>query len=325
MKKIRTLGTYIFPDDSEVKWDQIMGQMQDAGYTSFSLFIGHPVMEKWPIAYDPFLKACGEHHIDPHVSFCDQFLPTNCALYKMFGADYEDALYNSWDGSKYRWLSWSESKGHKFSNFQLVGTQGKRVAEYVNFTIKKMRQWCNKYPDMIPTFKWGNETAAVHKDNKTIGTRGDRCEAQFHWLRQQWINHGFTFGEDVWQYYDYCCVNEGKHKVDPDFYNYEDIKTAFEAAENHGAGVKLEFHGMLCVNDVIKLHNATGIPLWKIKASTDGDLGMKGKYAELGQSDLPDVDLKLDCTPAEAKKWEAMTNMQKFNFKWPKYKTYIRT
>jgi len=284
----------------------------------------------------------GFWRITPRVCFVDQFHEKDESDIDPFrqglgtGNEWdkwsENALYNSWDGDKYRWLKWDEPKPRQYTNFRATSPFGQGMNRYVGAVVAEAKKVLNKkapngkplYPDFQVSWKWGNETMAYVNDDGTIDkskSRGDRDEVHV-WIKEKFKAAGFVNGKNVFSYVDYAALVRGL-KV----FSYPVMDFAFNGRPNNpndgirGHGDRLEVHGILSLDAIRKLETQANID-WKFTTfSTDGDLKMVADYPELGHSKYH-VDLKLDVKKGEP--YFPLNWMQFWRTYFPRYYNYVK-
>lgn len=348
MSKIRTLGVYVgLAVDPAVDWEKVCKDAADAGYTSISVHLTSAFFNVglWPwvcvngkfdfTKINPdyrihFRRACdaaAANKIALHLCFVDQFHdkgdnpnpdPFRQGLGMGDGWD-EEPLYSSitFGPTKFWWLKWDEDPkiyaetDKTIAQFKPFGAFGNGMARYIDMIINVCRNVKLANPTAPePTWKWGNETLAMkYPDHNPVNKRGDRDEVVI-WLGAKWKKAGF--GNNC--YFDYICVNAGKHKTDTDYVAYDVVRDAFKKGVRGKHHAKLEVHGVLNEQQAARFDLDNRF----VKFSTDGDLLMTGDYVGLGKGPLPDVDLKMD-----SKKVTESTAMEFFNGLMGKYRQYV--
>lgn len=290
------------------------------------------------------VETMAYYRIRCHMAFVDQFHETgdnksaDPFRQGLFGNREFDAapLYDSvtFGPVKFWWLKWSDLPGNKYGNYQTIGEFGKGMELYINEVVaickevKELKNDAGKplYSDFSISWKWANETYTVYDPatNHVDNVRGDRDEIVY-WIWNKFKAAGFATGPRYRPYFDYFCRDKGGDRPKDPYYPAmaEQQYWIWRKYQAH-----LEIHGILTTSDIEKYKKASfrrGTTVYTLQGSkslfsTDGDLGMRGEYKELGAGTDP-VDLKLDTT---AGKPFFPDNYQMFwDAYFPRYKTYI--
>lgn len=350
---IKCVGPYVGAGDPKVKaeqWDEIGKDLYDAGYNQLSVFLtlDTPLdFYPWPKVDNVYdfgtIRPDWEEHIytmmerlafwriSPKVKFVDSYHGKNDPFDQGLKPFDDEELYSSWANDRYNWIMWDELVPRHYTNFRPVNAFGRGMINYIHAVVrcaKRVKDLKNPagkplYPDFRIVIAWANETHAIFEGNAThpSKTLGDRDEILF-WIQGLFHEAGFENNKNMLVEVDYLAFRPNVRSVD---YNIM-AKVRHDLAKK---GQRLEIHGILSIADIKKYTNITlnigGVPVkFDPKTclfSTDGDLGMNGKYVELGHSPHH-VDLKLDCTIGQP--FFPANFMQFWRTYFPKYRTYVK-
>lgn len=331
--KSRTLGLYVGAMvDHTFDWEKWAPRIVASGYDTISVFLTtryYGNMMPWPFvngkydytkinpAYRAHFReaciACKKAGLKLHLCFVDQFhddseVGPNDNPHTPFALSTE-ALYSSWDGSKYTWLSWDPKKDPRYlktpaltlAQYKPIGAFGNGMWRFVQMIANVLQQTGVSF-----SVKWANETFARMEGDKKVASRGDTDYCVI-WMRSILQAAGLKF--DL--YFDFLVFQDG---IGREHVNYDLMHKTGIQTKHHA---KFEIHGIMNVADCLRFQ----LPNDQVKYSTDGDLHMTAKYSELGHSSLPDVDLKYDTAAPHP---ELKTVDQFLEFRFNKYKAFVK-
>lgn len=357
---IKMFGAYVgISVDPKVDYDQVARQLLEAGYNSVSDFdttafgsinkAGTHPLWPWPIKNGKF----DFNHLDPewqdnlyrfdetmafwriarHHKFFDQFhSPGDSPGLDPFRvglgtpADFDpESLYSSYNfhDGKFHWIQWDDVGQHQ-TNFRCLNDLCRGISLYIDYEIATEVRVKALYPDSTFSWVWANETFGEcdMSSGKCVGTQrkqGDRDEV-FSWVYAKWKAAGFVEGKQYSTFFDFTISNKGKHKTDPDYYNYAEMGKAYQKGIKGKWHSNVEIHGILTTPMVAK-YIANGVEAIHFLPSTDGDLNMVADYRGLGASAF-NTDLKFDIRRGEP--WSATNWMINFNRYFPRYEHYVK-
>jgi len=356
---IKCIGPYTGAAvDERVDWDEIGKDCYDHGYNQISVFLTTAfhnhlgTFYPWPLVgskYDysrlnPIWRAhiakmfdrLAFWRITPHICFVDQFHDYEYSKKDPFrqglgsGNDWdrwlENALYNSWDGDKYRWIKWDEPSNGNYTNFKTTSPFGAGMNRYVGAVVAEAKKVLNKkapngnplYPDFQVSWKWGNETFAyINEDGSTDNSkgRGDRDEI-YVWIKEKFKTAGFIEGKNIFSYFDFAALIRGRWD-----FHYPTMDIAFRKGIRGRHKARIEIHHMLTLDDIKDMESKGKVDWRYAMHSTDGDLKMIADYSELGHSKYH-TDLKLDVKKGEP--YFPLNWMQFWRTYFPRYYNYVK-
>ena len=307
------------------------------------------INQQWSAHLLAIFKAFSCYHIRPHICFVDQFHkvednPGPDPFRQMWGQDWSpEPEYSSYvavgQGTQYdgkqTWLKWDEVKPGQYSNYQLVGVNGKANGMFIDEVIKNYKVVKLQDPSFTLEWKWSNEDMA-YIDNSgpnpravNAKSRGDRDEV-ISYVKKKFVDAGFIPNKDTYCFFDYSALVNGRKQFlyDPKTHkqiggpSYPILANAFSQGIRKKHNARLELHGILTVDDIKKYIAGAGLNEQFVDWSTDGDIRMQAQYVLLGKSSYKEIDLKLDAKPGQT--WDTQHYMVNFYKYFPPYRDYPR-
>ena len=334
---IKCMGVYVglAGQKAGLDFEEIASDLYNHGYNQISIFLStvfnNTGLWPWKLVgtkfdftqdnedyythYENLVDTFSFWRIVVHNKFVDQFHeePGKDPFKQAFGDDVE-ALYSSWDGSKYRHTKWDEPKPRVYTNFIGVNDVGRGIIRWVKRIAAINAKISKKYPDFRTSTAWANETHALFHEGEShpYKTRGDR-EEMTYFVRKTFEAAGFTINKKLLVYFDYLAFR-------PDIHTIDKQTMAKVSKDLSKRGYHLEIHGILTLQEISGLITA-GVNGKATMFSTDGDLRMEADYPGLGKSSYH-TDLKFDIKKNEP--WSStdmMVNWRKYR---ERYKDYVK-